>query len=156
MQPTARGPNVGSPYQVWDYWETSWPCDFVSAVCSQLERFIFVSGNQNWQGYEFCSVQRTAWSNAYTPICKYCCKILWLKLLHCCVVEYKFGLLMVLFLPLNRYLPYVHLQQLQGLLVMWNSHLLVVRTKLNLITRILSGETHFTNCLQTYIIMDFD
>jgi len=62
---------------------------------------------------------------------------------------------MVFFLPLNRYLQYVHLQQLQGLLVMWNSHLFV-KKRLNLITRILSGEIHFTYCFQTDIIVDFD
>ena len=118
---------------------------------------IFVSGNQNRQGYEFCSVQRTTRGNAYTPICKYCCTILWLKLMHYCVAEYKFWLLMVLFLPLNRYLQYVHLQQLQGLIIMWNSNLIVMMCqKLNLSTHILSGETNFTYWLQTDIIKDFD
>jgi hypothetical protein len=65
-------------------------------------------------------------------------------LMHCCVVEYKFGLLMVMVLPLNRYLQYVHSRQQRGLLVMWNSHLVVKgRRWLNLNTRILSGETNF-------------
>jgi len=158
MQPTTRGPNVGSPYQVWYYKEISWSRGFMSTVSSQSERCVFVSGNQNWQGYEFCSVQRTTRSNACTPICKYLCMILRLKLMHYYVVEYKVGLLMVLFLPLNRYLQYVHLQLLQGLLVMCNSHLIAKKCQmwLNLNTHILSGEIYFIYWLQTDIIMDFD
>ena len=62
---------------------------------------------------------------------------------------------MIPFLPLNRYLQYLHLQQQRGLLVLWKSHF-NVKKRLSLITHILSGETDFTDWLQTDIIMDFD
>lgn len=116
--------------------------------CFVVKRHIFVSGHQICQGYEFCSVQRTAWSNAYTPNCK---SILWLKWTHWVIVKYGFGLLMVLFLFTNRYLRYVHLQQQRDMLVLLNSHFVVRAHHQGLLildTHIHSGETDLIDWLK--------
>jgi hypothetical protein len=66
-----------------------------------------------------------------------------------------YGLLMVLYFPLNRYFQYVHLQQQQDFLVTWQLHLYVRKEimRLDLSTRILSGKTNYIDSLVAYVIV---